>query len=68
MRIMDLYDQSPISGIVRHKIKWGEAMVIPGIGVAFESISENQRRSLLHPIKPSVPVPDDNIGRWKGVP
>lgn len=66
LRIMDLYDRTPISGIVRHKVKWGEEMAIPGIGVEFESISKNQRRSLLNPVRPSVPVPDDNIGRWKG--
>jgi hypothetical protein len=63
---MDLYDRTPISGIVRHKVKWGEDLVIPGIGVEFEIISKNQRRSLLNPVRPSVPVPDDNIGRWKG--
>lgn len=68
VRIMDFYDRTPISGIVRHKIKWGEAMVVPGIGVEFETISDNQRRSLLNPVKPSAPVPDDSIGRLKGVP
>ena len=67
LRIMDLYDQTPISGIVRHKIKWGEAMAVPGIGVEFETISENQRQSLLTPVRPTAPVPDDNIGRLKGV-
>jgi hypothetical protein len=51
MRIMDLYDKTPISGIVRHKRHWGEAMIIPGIGVEFETIQESQRRALLDPTK-----------------
>ena len=56
LRIIDLYDKTPISGIVRHKRKWGEAMVIPGIGVEFETISESQRGSLLDPIKSTDPA------------
>ncbi len=68
LRIMDIYDRTPISGIVRHTIKWGEAMVVPGIGVAFETISEDQRRSLLNPVKPSASVTEDTIGRLAGVP
>lgn len=51
LRIMDLYDKTPIMGMVRHKRKWGEAMVVPGIGVEFETISETQRKALLNPVK-----------------
>ena len=63
LRIMDLYDKTPISGIVRHKRKWGEAMVVPGIGVAFETIKESQRRALLDPARTAAkdPVRIDNI-------
>lgn len=68
LRIMDIYDQTPISGIIRHKIKWGEAMVVPGIGLEFETISENQRQSLLNPVKSSTPVSDETIDRWTGMP
>lgn len=52
IRIMDLYDKTPIRCVVRHKRRWGEAMVIPGIGVEFESINERQREALLNPVKP----------------
>jgi hypothetical protein len=63
MRIMDLYDKTPISGIVRHKRHWGESMIIPGIGVEFETIKESQRQALLDPIRTSVknPVRHDNL-------
>ena len=53
IRIMDLYDKTPIRCVIRHKRKWGEAMAIPGIGVKFEVISERQRQALLNPIKPA---------------
>jgi hypothetical protein len=63
MRVMDLYDKTPIVGIVRHKRRWGEAMVVPGIGVEFETIKESQRRALLDPIKTSAidPVRSDQL-------
>lgn len=57
LRIMDIYDKTPISGIVRHKRKWGQAMVVPGIGVEFETIKESQRRSLLDPVRTSAKDP-----------
>ena len=60
IRIVDLYDQTPIRCIVRHKRKWGDAMVVPGIGVAFEVITDNQREALMTPIAPSLP--DLNLG------
>lgn len=53
IRIVDFYDQTPISCIIRHKRKWGEAMVIPGIGVAFETIADSQREALMNPVKPA---------------
>lgn len=63
MRIMDLYDKTPISGIVRHKRNWGEALIVPGIGVEFESIKAGQRRALFDPIATAArnPVPHDNL-------
>lgn len=51
LRIMDLYDKTPISAIVRHKHKWGQALVVPGIGVEFESIKDSQRQVLLNPLQ-----------------
>lgn len=53
IRIMDLYDKTPIRCVIRHKRRWGEAMAIPGIGVAFETISDRQRQALLNPVKPA---------------
>ncbi len=53
IRIVDLYDKTPIRCVIRHKRKWGEAMAIPGIGVKFEIISERQREALLNPIRPA---------------
>ena len=63
MRIMDLYDKTPVSGIVRHKHNWGEALIIPGIGVEFESIKEDQRRALFDPVTTAArnPVTHDNL-------
>jgi hypothetical protein len=63
LRIMDLYDKTPISGIVRHKRNWGDAMIIPGIGVEFETIKESQRRALLDPIRTAAknPVRHDSL-------
>jgi hypothetical protein len=68
IRIVDLYDQTPIKCIVRHKRKWGEAMVIPGIGVEFEAITDNQRDALMAPT--AAVMPDRNLGkvRLKGDP
>jgi PilZ domain len=68
MRIIDLYDKSPISGIVRHKRKWGEAMVVPGIGIEFESISESQRQALLNPVKQSPQETEPGRDLQKGAP
>jgi PilZ domain len=42
MVFKELEDQRPILVEVRWKILWGEAMQIPGIGVKFEDISEDQ--------------------------
>ena len=53
IRIMDLYDKTPIRCVIRHKRRWGEAMAIPGIGVEFETISDRQRQALLNPVKPA---------------
>jgi len=51
IRIMDLYDKTPVQCVVRHKRRWGEAMAIPGIGVEFETIADHQRRALMNPIQ-----------------
>lgn len=62
IRIMDLYDKAPIRCVIRNKRKWGQAMVIPGIGVEFDIISEDQRRALLNPDKGAAtgPLPTDD--------
>ena len=40
--IKELEDDTPIRSVVRWAIPWGESMRIPGIGVNFEDIHENQ--------------------------
>jgi hypothetical protein len=40
--IKELYDKRPIPCEVRRHIAWGETMQIPGIGIKFLDISENQ--------------------------
>jgi hypothetical protein len=66
LRIIDLYEKTPISGIVRHKLKWGEAMVVPGIGIEFETITESQRQSLLSPANNLPPEPFSGYDLRKG--
>jgi hypothetical protein len=63
MRFMDLYDKTAIIGVIRHKRNWGEAMIIPGIGVEFETIKESQREALMDPatIATRNPVRHDNL-------
>ncbi len=46
VRIMELYDKTPIACEVIHKRKWGAEMAIPGIGVCFKSMTEAQTRAL----------------------
>lgn len=40
--IKDLKDQTPIRGEVRWVIEWGKCIKIPGIGVMYKEIKENQ--------------------------
>lgn len=68
IRIIDLYDKTPIRCVVRHKRAWGEAMVIPGIGVQFEHIAERQRDALLNPSKPVAVDPGVANGVVGGPP
>ena len=42
----ELSDSKPISGKIKWKKKWGNSMRIPGIGVKFEDISEEQLSEL----------------------
>lgn len=46
IRILELYDKAPIACMIHHKRKWGEAPVIPGIGVSFQSIRPSQVEDL----------------------
>jgi hypothetical protein len=43
----ELTDVSAIRAQIRHVVKWGESMRIPGIGVEFKSISESQIEEIL---------------------
>ncbi len=42
----ELADHEPIAATVRWTQPWGEAMRLPGAGVSFDSLSENQQRAL----------------------
>lgn len=42
MVCLELEDQTPILGEVRWQILWGKIMQIPGIGIRFEDIRDNQ--------------------------
>ena len=44
--IKELADSRPVLGEVRWTKPWGEAMQIPGIGVKFKDIGENQLREI----------------------
>jgi hypothetical protein len=46
IRILEMYDKTPIACEVIHKRKWGHEMAIPGIGVRFDALTEAQRRAL----------------------
>ncbi|MDD2388627.1 MAG: PilZ domain-containing protein [Desulfobacterales bacterium] len=49
--IQELSEQSPISGRIRRIIPWGEGMQLPGIGVEFIHIKENQLNELCDKFK-----------------
>ncbi|MFZ7127951.1 MAG: PilZ domain-containing protein [Desulfobacterales bacterium] len=42
IRFNELSDPSPIGAKIRNRIPWGDSMRIPGVGVQFEVIGENQ--------------------------
>ena len=48
LTINELEEKTPVVGVVRWSIKWGRAMVMPGIGVAFESITSRQTDELVN--------------------
>jgi hypothetical protein len=48
LTINELEDKTSIVGVVRWSIKWGRAMVMPGFGVAFESITPRQIDELVN--------------------
>jgi len=46
MHFMELKDSTLISGQIRHAVRWGESMRIPGIGVEFRQISASQKEEI----------------------
>ncbi len=40
--LKELSDHTPISGVIRYRIAWGDAMRVPGVGVEFTDIKEEQ--------------------------
>ncbi|MGA3175625.1 MAG: PilZ domain-containing protein [Syntrophorhabdales bacterium] len=47
LTINELEDKTPIVGVIRWSVKWGLTMVMPGIGVGFESITPGQKDELV---------------------
>ncbi|MBF0610331.1 MAG: PilZ domain-containing protein [Magnetococcales bacterium] len=47
MRLKELADSPPITGVVRWGIHWGVSMKIPGFGISFEEITEAQHNTIL---------------------
>jgi hypothetical protein len=47
LRFLELTDPEPILVSVRRRIRWGESMRIPGVGVKFVLLSESQRGELM---------------------
>ncbi len=43
---LELADRAPIPARLRWRVEWGKSMVLPGIGVAFESMTRAQMREL----------------------
>jgi hypothetical protein len=48
LTLNELEDKTPIAGIVRWSVKWGEAMAIPGIGAEFTSVGARQAEELVN--------------------
>jgi len=42
LRFMEMPDQEPVKAVVCWNIEWGGCRSIPGIGVMFDSLSEQQ--------------------------
>ena len=47
IHIKEFKDSTLISGQIRHAVRWGQSMRIPGIGVEFKQISASQKEALL---------------------
>jgi len=46
LSIKELHDNTPICGLVRWCLKWGEEMRVPGIGLKFTEITELQLKEI----------------------
>jgi hypothetical protein len=46
MRFMDMTDLTPVRGEVKRQVNWGVRPRMPGLGVAFTQITDNQRKEI----------------------
>ena len=46
LRFVEFFDQTPIGATVRWTLEWGQSRCIPGIGLTFGRLSENQEQVL----------------------
>ncbi len=56
IRIMEMDDKTPIACEVIHKRTWCQAMAIPGIGVRFETLTDDQQQALARRCEPLLPT------------
>jgi Tfp pilus assembly protein PilZ len=46
LRFLEFSDQAPIAATVRWSLEWGESRCIPGIGLKFDQLSQDQEQTL----------------------
>lgn len=46
LRFLELGDPAPMRAVLRRRVEWGKSMAVPGIGVEFLDLSEEQRKAL----------------------
>jgi CheY-like chemotaxis protein len=46
MRFREIDPRRPLTGVVRHRVAWGQGSVMPGIGVEFSDLDDDQRQAL----------------------
>lgn len=45
--LKELNEKTPVTGVVRYRIAWGDAMRVPGVGLEFTEIREDQQKEIV---------------------